>query len=187
MNREFLEEIGIEKEQVDKIMKEHGKAIQSVKNEDEEAKTTIDTLEKQLEERNSDLKKLREAAEGNEDLEEQLQSMNEKYETEKSDLESRLAKQQKQAEIRLGITKAGAKNEKAVMALLDAESVKINDEGVQGLKDQIESLKESDPYLFKSENEPSGQAATGGNRGGGGRRGTKKSAFEIAAERHTKK
>ena len=56
MNREFLEKLGLEKEVIDKIMKEHGKAIQSVKPEDyddikEENKTlkdTVTTLENSL-------------------------------------------------------------------------------------------------------------------------------------------
>lgn len=56
MNREFLEKLGLEKEVIDKIMKEHGKTIQSVKPEDyddikEENKTlkdTVTTLENSL-------------------------------------------------------------------------------------------------------------------------------------------
>ena len=49
MNREFLEKLGLEKEVIDSIMKEHGKTIQSVKPEDyddikEENKTLKDTV-----------------------------------------------------------------------------------------------------------------------------------------------
>ena len=49
MNREFLEKLGLEKEVIDKIMKEHGKAIQSVKPDDyddikAENKTLKDTV-----------------------------------------------------------------------------------------------------------------------------------------------
>lgn len=56
MNREFLEKLGLEKEAIDQIMKEHGKAIQNVKPEDyEETKKsnltlneTVKNLEKTL-------------------------------------------------------------------------------------------------------------------------------------------
>jgi predicted patatin/cPLA2 family phospholipase len=56
MNREFLEKLGLEKEAIDQIMKEHGKSIQSVKPEDyEETKKnnqslneTVKNLEKTL-------------------------------------------------------------------------------------------------------------------------------------------
>ena len=50
MNRKFLEELGLEKDAIDSIMAEHGKAIQAVKpTEDyEDLKNTNATLEQQL-------------------------------------------------------------------------------------------------------------------------------------------
>ena len=51
MKRQFLEELGIEKENVDKIMAEHGKSIKAdneVLTELEEAKTTAETLQHQV-------------------------------------------------------------------------------------------------------------------------------------------
>lgn len=50
MNRKFLEELGLEKDAIDAIMAEHGKAIQAVKpTEDyEDLKNTNSTLEQQL-------------------------------------------------------------------------------------------------------------------------------------------
>lgn len=56
MNREFLEGLGLEKEVINEIMKEHGKAIQSVKPEDYDdikidnktLKDTVATLEETL-------------------------------------------------------------------------------------------------------------------------------------------
>lgn len=51
MNRKFLEELGLEKEAIEKIMAEHGKTIQSVKPDDyEELKDAKTTLEKQISE-----------------------------------------------------------------------------------------------------------------------------------------
>ena len=58
MNREFLEKLGLEKEVIDQIMKEHGKAIQSVKPDDYDdikienktLKDTVTTLENSLKE-----------------------------------------------------------------------------------------------------------------------------------------
>lgn len=58
MNREFLEKLGLEKEVIDQIMKEHGKTIQSVKPEDYDdikienktLKDTVTTLENSLKE-----------------------------------------------------------------------------------------------------------------------------------------
>ncbi len=58
MTREFLEKLGLEKEVIDQIMKEHGKAIQSakpqdydeIKEENEKLKSTISELETAVEE-----------------------------------------------------------------------------------------------------------------------------------------
>lgn len=163
MNREFLESLGLEKEAVDTIMKEHGKSIQSVKQEEEEKDTTIQTLEAQLEQRDTDLEELKNKTLSDEDLKQQLEEMTNTYKTETQDLQDKLVDQKKQAEVRLAVTKAGAKNERAVMALLDQEQIKIDDDGVQGIKEQIEALQESDAYLFVPEHEPSGQGTIGGN------------------------
>lgn len=187
MNREFLESLELDKTVIDSIMKEHGKTIQAVKTDHAEKETTIETLKAQLEERNGDLEELRKNINNDNELKEQLETMSEKYENETSELQNKLAHQRKMAEIRLGITKAGARNEKAVLALLDAEQVQVDDSGVNGLKEQIESLQESDPYLFQSENEPSGQSTIGGNTGGRISKGTEKSAFAKASEKYIKK
>lgn len=50
MNRKFLEELGLEKEVIDKVMAEHGKAIQDAKPAEdyEELLNTKATLEKQV-------------------------------------------------------------------------------------------------------------------------------------------
>ena len=58
MNREFLEKLGLDKEIIDQIMKEHGKAIQSakpqdydeIKEENEQLKQRIGELEGTVEE-----------------------------------------------------------------------------------------------------------------------------------------
>src|SRR5690554_3989387 len=53
MNREFLEKLGLEKDTIDAIMKEHGKAIQAAKPDDyEELKKTKESLEKKVDELN---------------------------------------------------------------------------------------------------------------------------------------
>lgn len=185
MNREFLESLELEKEVIDKVMAEHGKAINTNKQTLEEAQTTAQTLKEQLEERDTDLKELKGKATNSDDLEAQLETLNEKYQAETQTLQERLDLQKKQSEIRLGVTKAGAKNEKAVMALLDSEAVQINDDGVQGLKEQIEKLQETDDYLFEPANDPSGQSSAGGNTGGG-KKPPKSNAFDDAVSKFIK-
>lgn len=56
MNRKFLEELGLEKEVIDKIMAEHGKTINEVKPKDyDEIKSAKEKLEKQVKDLNETL------------------------------------------------------------------------------------------------------------------------------------
>ena len=49
------------------------------------------------------------------------------------------------------MVKAGAKNSKAVAALLDGEKIEMAEDGVKGLDEQLKALKESDAYLFQND------------------------------------
>ena len=58
MKREFLEELGLDKEVIDKIMAEHGKTIQNLKQEQEvfdQLKSEKEQLEQQLQQLNDKL------------------------------------------------------------------------------------------------------------------------------------
>ena len=138
MNREFLESLGLEKEAINSIMAEHGKAVQAAKSELEDAHTTTETLQEQLKEREAVIKELEEDSISSEELDK---------------VQNQLIEQRKEMEIRLGITKAGARNEKAVMALLDTEAIQVEGDGVKGIEEQIKKLQESDAYLFGTDKE----------------------------------
>jgi len=55
---------------------------------------------------------------------------------------------QKDYAIDLALHEAGARNTKAVKALLDDKIITISDNGVVGLKEQIETIKTNNDYLF---------------------------------------
>lgn len=57
------------------------------------------------------------------------------------------------------------KNPKAIKALLDMEKVKLDGEAFLGLEDQMKALKESDSYLFETDN-PGGTDILGGGVAG---------------------
>lgn len=46
------------------------------------------------------------------------------------------------------LKQAGARNDRAVLALIDREKIKVEGENVTGVAEQLEALRESDPYLF---------------------------------------
>jgi len=84
MNREFLKSLGIEDEQVDKIMAEHGKTVNKTKDELTAAQADVEALTSQIADRDKQLEDLSEKAKGNEDLSAQLEQI-------KADNEEKLA------------------------------------------------------------------------------------------------
>lgn len=75
---------------------------------------------------------------------------------------------------------ARARNPKAVSALLDSSKITYTDDGIDGLKEQLDALVKSDGYLFEA---PAGVGAGGfpaGNGGGDGAGGGKPSSAAPA-------
>ena len=88
MNREFLKELGLEKEAIDKVMAEYGKAIQAVEPADdyEELKSAKSTLEQQLADLNTTLETEKST------LQEQIQTLEKESNTYKTnDMKLRIA------------------------------------------------------------------------------------------------
>src|SRR5699024_2596815 len=75
MNREFLEKLGLEKDAIDKVMAEHGKAIQAVKPADdyEDLKKEKATLEGQLSDLQDTLSTKETELSGVEDIKKELE------------------------------------------------------------------------------------------------------------------
>lgn len=105
-------------------------------------------LEEDIKERDKQLKELKANAKGNEELEKKIMELQEANKKAKEEYEKTLNKQQKDFAIIEALRDAGAKNQKAVMALLDLDTVKVDGKDLLGLKEQLEKLKESDSYLF---------------------------------------
>ena len=47
------------------------------------------------------------------------------------------------------LERSGVKNRELVTRILDMNSVTVDDDGVHGIAEQIDGLRESDPYLFE--------------------------------------
>lgn len=61
-----------------------------------------------------------------------------------------LTSAKKETAIKLAIAEAKPKSEKALMAFLDTDIVKLNDDGtVTGLKEQLENIKKDNGFLFE--------------------------------------
>lgn len=155
MKREFLTELGLETEQVNKIMAEHGKTVNSLKDEADKAKEDAEEFKSQLSDRDKQLKDLSKKAEGNEDLQEQIKQLQADNKKVKDDYEQKLKEKTFDFSLEKALADAKAKNPKAVKALLNKEAIKLDGEKLLGLEEQLKSLQESDGYLF-GEEQPAG-------------------------------
>lgn len=158
MNREFLREQGLSDEQVEAVIKEHGKSTNDIKEKADKVdglESQIEDLQGQIQERDTQLEKLGNKAKDSEELTAEINRLKQENETATNELKDKLQKQSFDFTLEKALGKAGAKNPKAVKALLDTESIKLDGETLLGLDDQLKALQESDGYLF-GEDEPAG-------------------------------
>lgn len=152
MERKFLQDLGLDKEVIDKIMNVNGEDIENAKAGNNGA---VEEKDKQIELLNNQLKEVQKTIKGYEKLDiEKIQESN-------KDLEEKLQQTQKD----LQAVKNNTALEKALMEtdtvdietlskLIDKDSLKYTDDKVEGLEEQIANLKESKSFLFKQEETP---------------------------------
>lgn len=113
-------------------------------------------LKNQLDQRDTQLEELSKKAKGNEELTAQINQYKQEIETTKSDYEKKLQQQTFDHSLEKSLSGAKARNPKAVKGLLDLDSIKLDGETLLGLDDQLKALKESDSYLFETDDEGGG-------------------------------
>lgn len=156
MKREFLKELGLEDEAINKIMAEHGKSVNDIKEKAEKVDTLesqINDYKQQLEDRDAQLQELGEKAQGNEELTSQIEELKQQNEITKNEYEEKLNQQAFEHKLESSLSGAKARNIKSVKANLDLDAIKLKDGELIGLKEQLESLKETDAYLFEEDQE----------------------------------
>lgn len=154
MKKEQLKELGLSDEQIGSVMALHGATVNELSSNVAAAEQQVNQYKEQLDANQTELDSLKKAAEGNEELTIQLSDLQEKYDQAKADSESKIAEIKKTSAIELALTQAGARNIKAAKALLDSDKLELTDEGIKGLDEQLNTLKESDGYLFEGETTP---------------------------------
>ncbi len=168
MKTEFLKGLGLEQDAIDKIMAENGKDIAAEKAKTTKAEGERDNYKSQLETTTESLEKFKDvdptAMQGEIDkLNQQLKDKDAEYAAKEAD---RIFSDT----IKEAIKTAGGRNEKAVMAMLDIDALKGSKNQSEDIKKALETVKESDAYLFGSD-EPfkNPVGATGGSGGDIGR------------------
>lgn len=163
MKRDFLKEQGLSDDAIDKVLAEYGKDVNGLKQELSKATYERDALNEQLDERTKQLAKFKDQDGLTDKLKAQIDKLQADNAQAAKDYQAKLAKQEKSFLIDKAITKSGARNVKAVSALLDLDAVTVKDGALNGLSEQLAKLQESDAYMFKQETAPAEPAKPAGS------------------------
>lgn len=153
MNRKTLEEMGLSKEQIDQIMKANGESIESAKAsmqaQIDEITKDRDGLKAQITESTKQLQGLSKSAKDNEELTAKIAELQEAAKTAAETHKAEMKELRINTAVDKALTEAGAKNGKAVRALLDLTKAELDEDGtVKGLSDQIKALQKAEDSKF---------------------------------------
>lgn len=142
LKTETLREKGMSQEQIDFVMAEVGKEINSITAERDTYKTQLDTAQASLKAMEGvDAAGLQQSVK---DLQTQLSGKDAEIEKIKADYAFNDS-------LKEAIRKSGAKNCKAVMALLDIDTLKKSKNQTVDIEAALEGVKKENDYLFASD------------------------------------
>lgn len=172
MKKEDLEKIGLTEEQQAEVFRLNGLAIEQYKTENVELTAKIQSLETEKTNLTTDLETANNTIQEFKNMDiDAIKSKADEYKTKYEETEAKRIAELKDLELNhtleTGLLKAGAKNTKAVKALLDIEALKTSQNLDTDIEAAITGLKESDVYLFNDGD--NGQVIAGGQQLPGGK------------------
>lgn len=179
MKRKFLEDLGLEKDAIDKIMAENGADIEAAKAEYDALKQERDSLAAQVTERDGQLETLRKSAGENETLTKQIADLQAENLAAKQQYESDMKELKLSTAIKLALGDT-AQDSELVAGLFDKSKLILSEDGkVTGLEEQLKALKKEKAFLFKEEKAPQQQIRGGKPADGKGRSPVDKKPSEM--------
>lgn len=150
MEREFLEKQGLNADQISAIMSQYGKDVNSYKSKISDLTSKNETLTSQVSDRDSQIKELSSAAKDNEELKAKFENVRKEIAESDKKYKAQLLDQKKDFAIQQALTKAGAYNNKAAMALIDMDQISTDDKGnILHVDDAIQAVQKAFPQGFK--------------------------------------
>lgn len=148
MKTDFLKELGLEQETIDKIMAENGKDIKAEQAKLSAAELERDNYKEQLDTAQEALKGF--DGVNVEELKGQIQTLTDDLATKESDYQTKLSDMTFSSSLEKAIGTSKARNSKAVMGLLDIEALKGSKNQEADIMAAIEAIKADNDYLFES-------------------------------------
>lgn len=151
--KEKLIELGLSDSQIKSILEEQAKELNGYIKKDkyDEKQKERDELNKQLKERDEQLNNLKKGYGDNEELKQRIAELQKTNEETETKFNKQINEFKLNSAIENVANKSGAKNVKALKSLLNFDAIIVSDDGVVGLDEQINKLKETESYLFKNE------------------------------------
>jgi hypothetical protein len=151
--KEKLIELGLSDSQIKSILEEQAKELNGYIKKDkyDEKQKERDELNKQLKERDEQLNNLKKGYGDNEELKQRIAELQKTNEETETKFNKQINEFKLNSAIENVANKSGAKNVKALKSLLNFETIIVSDDGVVGLDEQINKLKETESYLFENE------------------------------------
>ena len=142
MQRKFLEDLGLDKETVDKIIDENGADIEKARSK---AETERDNYKSQLKTAQDALKEF----EGVDvkDLQGKIQQLNDTLFQKETEYQAKIADMEFDAKLSELLKQSGVKNVKAAKALLDLDTLKASKNQDADIKTAVDACKEEKQIL----------------------------------------
>lgn len=164
MKRQDLEDLGLEKEAVDKIMDWNDGDIKAEKAKTAKAESERDNYKEQLVTATGELEKFKDV--NPEELKSTIQKLQDDLKAKDDEYAAKEAERVFNDTLKEAIKDAGGRNAKAILGLLDVAALKESKNQSEDITKALDSIKESDAYLFGSDepinNVVNGTQSTGG-------------------------
>ena len=161
MNREFLKNLGLTDDQIDKIMGEHGKTVQAEKDKAKAASSELETYKARITE-------LEQAAEGSAEVKKQLDDLKAQIAEEKRQAEEKAADAKLTETIKAAFPKdkkfVNEYTEAAYISQIKAEMNKAENKG-KGITEIYETLTKDKAGIFENPNQVRNMSGFGGSGG----------------------
>ena len=152
MKKEEFVALGIREEVATKAEKASQKELEGyvTKEQFDTVNAENKNLKQSVSDRDKQLDTLKKASGDNEDLKKQIEAMKQQNKEQAEAHKAEIAQIRLDNAMDAALMAAGAKNTKAVKALLDVSKVKLGDDGkLTEWEDQLKAVQKSDAYLFE--------------------------------------
>ena len=151
MTKEQLQALNLTDEQINAIIEDYGKNYVS-KTQFNEKNDAYKQAKQEIENLTADINNLSEANKANEALQSQIKELQDAATQREADYKENIKTLKIDTAITKALSKSGAMNETILTGLLDRTKIAIGEDNtITGIQEQINALKESDPYLFKQD------------------------------------